>query len=74
MTTADESEVEDMLERMQQEAELKPCPFCGSAPVWLPVDRLGSKDQNVACMNHGCFGPCTTASGEDAVEQWNKRA
>lgn len=54
--------------------ELKPCPFCGSPPVWLPVDRLESEDQNIGCLNHACFGPCTTASNEDAIEQWNKRA
>ncbi len=43
------------------------CPFCGSRPVMDPVYGF------IACVDENCFGPQTTATGDDAVVQWNKR-
>ena len=50
-----------------KERALLPCPFCGGE-----ADQI--EGSAVACFNPGCFGPQTTACGEDAIEQWNMRA
>lgn len=55
--------------------ELLPCPFCGHAPVWAPA-RLSGRiiPAILVCINGECFGPHTTATGDDAIAQWNKRS
>jgi len=55
--------------------ELKPCPFCGKAPTWVPTRFSASHvPAAIACLNEECFGPRTTAVEDDAVVQWNDRA
>lgn len=53
--------------RPETRRALLPCPFCGSQPVWDECETI------LACQNDECFGPRTTATDDDAIEQWNKR-
>lgn len=56
------------------EIELKPCPFCGQAPVWFHCRASGIPSAILGCINDECFGPRTTAEGVGAIAQWNTRA
>ncbi len=58
-------------------SELKPCPFCGSAPQVEPHEtQEGSfTEARIWCDSIDCIGPHTTAGYlDDAVKQWNTRA
>lgn len=61
---------------MAETMKLLPCPFCGGEATWRK--KLWRDDVQVrghlGCGNDECFGPQTTAIGDDAVVQWNTRA
>lgn len=51
---------------------MKPCPFCGGAPVC----KSGMTDHYwVECMAEGCccFGPDEQPTQDEAIALWNKR-
>ncbi|MBO4222023.1 Lar family restriction alleviation protein [Bradyrhizobium neotropicale] len=50
-------------------AALRPCPFCGSADLWLNRDML---PKYVLCRKCAAFGP-TAATVTQATERWNSR-
>lgn len=56
-------EAEELVKR------LLPCPFCGGEAKW----STWRDNRYIMCANDECFGPHTTAIGDDAIVQWNKR-
>lgn len=51
------------------------CPFCGERPQWVKEAVPGiATSPFLACTNDDCFGPRTSAVGQDAIVQWNTRA
>lgn len=64
------------VKKIENKAELKPCPFCGGeADIFTSVEvgYLGSNKFTVRCGN--CF--CGTGNYKDiarAKEAWNRRA
>ena len=52
---------------------LKPCPFCGSAPEIVVVDECGEREYKVSCTK--CFAKTFwETSEEEASRRWNERA
>ena len=57
------------------EIKLKPCPFCGSKNVYMPIIG-GSLVGIVCCPDCGLY--CTLGrnnlSGKEIADRWNRRA
>ncbi len=58
-------------------ADLKPCPFCGGARIFVEPDEYGSGGQWVTPIHVGCSVCKAEQTGEtkaEAFERWNHRA
>lgn len=54
--------------------ELKPCPFCGVAPMIQWEHPLSGPELYIHCANDDCLGASfQDADPEKAVRQWNTR-
>lgn len=55
--------------------DLKPCPFCGSAPVvFCTGNAFPRKYYRVICKHNCCMQSKLFSSEADAVMMWNRRA
>lgn len=54
-------------------SDLKPCPFCGSDDVYVPMTDSRIDWYFVWCPGCCFAGPGRT-KGQDAIEAWNRRA
>ena len=57
-------------------ADLKPCPFCGSAPTVERWHGGGTEKRMIACVADACHvAPGVTGeTPREAAERWNERA
>lgn len=59
---------------MSKEPKLKPCPFCGEAPVYVPAQFAGTWHY-AECKNAGCASqPAMGCDFESLLAKWNTRA
>jgi Lar family restriction alleviation protein len=60
----------DLTHQPRAQAALLPCPFCGSADIWVNGDLV---PKYVVCKKCAAFGP-TAPTVTQAIERWNRRA
>ena len=63
---------------LEDVGEPRPCPFCGSGPDQLVVERWTAEDDpdpsfHVECLKCGCNGP-QEGTQLEAAQGWNERS